>query len=262
MQDLKILYTPKKSLGQSFLINEKIVKAEAAHSDGKTVLEMGPGYGILTRELCKKAKRVIAIEKDEDLYRLLKGMKCRNLKLINKDFFRADPEEIEIENIDIMIANIPYALSSKIIEWLGENRMEAVLCLQKEFVERMIAPSGDREYSKLSVMTSLLFSVTKIMDVPKGNFRPMPKVDSSLIYMKPRGVKIGESERKIIGLIMQHKKKTLRSAVLDCSRQLDISKEVIAKVADTLELREARVFRLAPKEIFAVAEEIAASLKI
>ncbi len=262
MQDLKILYTPIKALGQSFLINEKIVKAEAAHSDGKIVLEIGPGYGILTGELCKKAKKVIAVEKDENLYMLLKGMKCKNLNLINKDFFKLSPDEIDIESVDIMIANIPYALSSKIIEWLGENGLEAVLCLQKEFVDRMIADAGSKEYSRLSVMTSLLFSVTKIMDVPRGNFRPMPKVDSALIYMKPKKVQIKELERKLIGLIMQHKKKTLRSAVLDCGRQLGIEKKALAEVADRLELREARVFRLSPEEILGIAEELGRSLKI
>src|SRR5690349_21760406 len=124
---------PIKSLGQNFLKNRDVAIAEAAHSYEKVVLEIGPGYGILTKELCKHAKRVIAVEKDANLYRFLTNeIKSKKLKLINKDFFKASDEELETEKIDIVIANIPYNLSSKVVEWLFTNSKQAVLCLQKE----------------------------------------------------------------------------------------------------------------------------------
>ncbi len=252
---------PKKSLGQNFLVNEKVVEAEAVHGVGKNVLEMGPGYGILTKMLCLKAKRVVAVERDQNLFKHLKAeIKSRKLKLINADFFDVSDADLELSDTDILISNIPYALSSKTIEWLSEKDMQAVLCLQKEFVEHMLAKEDTRKYSKLSVITSLSFSVTKIMDVPKGNFRPMPKVDSALIYVKPKGAQITALEMAVISALMQHKKKTVRSALIDSHSHLGRSKEQLSKIADTLDGKEQRLFKMRPHEILSLAKEISARL--
>jgi len=125
-------HRPKKSLGQSFLINEHYAEIEAAHAAGKTVLEIGAGSGMLTGKLCEVAKKVIAVEIDATLYNELKRrIKADNLKLINGDFFSISAEDLELKHIDIVIANIPYSLSSKTIEFLSENNLQAVLCLQK-----------------------------------------------------------------------------------------------------------------------------------
>ena len=136
----QVFLRPRKELGQSFLTNRSVAVMEAEHAHGKRVLELGPGYGILTRELCRYADRVVAVELDKDLFRMLKHeMAYENLKLISGDFFEVAEGELELKTTDIMISNVPYSLSSRIIEFLVEHRMQAVLCLQKEFVEHMLA---------------------------------------------------------------------------------------------------------------------------
>ncbi len=252
----------KKSLGQVFLVNSGIAEAEAAHSYDKTVIEIGPGPGILTNALCRNAKKVIAVEKDSDMCTILKHhVKSKRLKLINKDFFDATDEELELGKVDIVIANIPYNLSSKIIDWLGEKNMQAVLCLQKEFVEHMLAVPDTRSYSRLSVTTSLMFKVTKIMSVPKGNFRPIPKVDSTIIYMKPKEVKMEKRALGMIGLIMQHKKKTVMNAIQDSHSYLGKEKKELSQICAGISHRNERVFKLGPQEILKVATELDSLLK-
>jgi len=251
-------FMAKKRLGQNFLISERIAIAEAVHASGKKVLEIGPGYGILTKELCKRAKHVTAVEKDPYLYNTLKSsLSCRKLDLINCDFFDLNKETIEkIKNSDIMISNIPYNLSSKVIGFLAENSMQAVLCLQKEFIEHMLAKSGTEKYSRLSVYSQLSFSMTKIMDVSKGNFRPMPKVDSAIIYLKPKGNKISKDIAYIISMLMQHKKKELRNALVDSCESLGISKEKARNIANSIEKQNKRVYKMDPEEILQAAAEI------
>jgi 16S rRNA (adenine1518-N6/adenine1519-N6)-dimethyltransferase len=253
---------PKKSLGQVFLINEKIAVAEAEHAHGKTVLEMGSGKGILTKELLSRAKKVIAVEKDQRLCTLLNNnFNTKKLKLIHGDFFDVSDKELELKDVDIMISNIPYMLSSRTIEWLSQKRMQAVLCLQKEFVDHMLAPEDTDNYSKLSVISSLSFSITKIMNVPRGNFRPIPKVDSAIIYLKPKEVNITGVEMHIINALMQHKKKTVRNAMMDCEREFGKSKHEMSSVMEKLYIKDQRVFKLSPKELLAVAKELSENLQ-
>ncbi|HVA82670.1 MAG TPA: 16S rRNA (adenine(1518)-N(6)/adenine(1519)-N(6))-dimethyltransferase RsmA [Candidatus Aquilonibacter sp.] len=253
---------PIKSLGQNFLKNQDIAIAEAAHSYDKVVLEIGPGYGILTKELCKHAKRVIAVEKDANLYRFLKNeIKSKKLNLIHKDFFKASDEELDTDKIEIVIANIPYNLSSKVIEWLFANSKQAVLCLQKEFVEHMRAKCDTENYSRLSVMSELCFSMTKILDVSRGNFYPVPKVDSAVIYLKPRQVKISQSEKRLINLMMQHKNKTMRNALVDSHKYLNLKKPEIAEKISGIELITERAYKLQPQKILEVAKMASKLLK-
>ena len=252
----QIFMRPKKSLGQSFLTNLAVAQAEAEHADGKRVLELGPGYGILTKELCARAKSVVAVEIDRSLYSLLKSeIACENLRLINKDFFAATPAELGLDKTDIMISNVPYMLSSKVIEFLAKHRLQAVLCLQKEFVEHMLAESGTGKYSRLSVTSQLCFSMTALMDVPSGNFVPAPKVDSKIIYLKPREVKLSKKESEAINLLMQHKKKTVRNAILDT--HVKGARELAEKLGN----KDERVFKLSPQQILDVARDLASYLK-
>ncbi len=246
-----------KALGQNFLTSRRVAKAEAAHALGKNVLEIGPGYGMLTRELCMTAKRVVAVEKDKAICASLKmEMKQRNLKILNKDFFDASEEELMLGSTQIVVSNIPYSISSKVIEWLSVHKMEAVLCLQKEFVEHMLARQGTSKYSRLSVMSHLFFSITKIMDVSRGNFSPMPKVDSAIVYIKPSGAVIGKGELRIISLLMEHKKKTLRNALIDSHAYLGIERGRLAAVAERIDERDGRVFKMSPEELLETARKI------
>lgn len=263
LERTQVYFRPIRALGQHFLVNRAVAEIEAEHARGKNVLELGSGYGVLTRELCKRAKRVIAVELDKNLFLMLKStLKNKNLKLINKDFFEATSDELELESADLMVANVPYKLSSRVIDFLLEHRLQAVLCLQREFVQHMTAKPGTRNYSRLSVMFQLGFTHTKLVEVSRGSFRPMPNVDSIVIYIKPRGQSIGESERKIISAMMQHKKKTVKNALIDSCSHLEITSAWARALAESMGERESRVFKLSPEEILGVAKEVSSKQTI
>ncbi len=244
-------------MGQVFLISPHIAEIEAAHATGKNVLEIGPGPGILTRSLLRDAKTVVAVEKDYNLYTALKAnITSKRFRIIHKDFLDATDDELNLEKIDIMIANIPYSISSKVIGWLIEKKMQAVLCLQKEFVDHMLAEPNTRDYSNLSVTTSLCLRVTRIVEVNRNNFRPVPLVDSSIIYMKPLSDMPSRDELRIIAAMMQHKKKTVRNALIDSHGGLGMEKKEIAGMADGLKMKDERIFKLTPHELLYLSREI------
>ncbi|VVB77191.1 putative ribosomal RNA small subunit methyltransferase A [uncultured archaeon] len=253
----QVFMKPRKSLGQCFLTNQSMAIVAAEHAEGKRVLELGPGYGILTRELCERADRVVAVEIDRGLFGMLKTeLNYDNLTLINKDFFSASADELLLADTDIMIANVPYGLSSRVLDFLLEHRLQAVLFLQKEFAEHMSAEPGSRKYSRLSVMSQLGFSVTKIMDVPRGNFNPAPKVDSIILYIKPKDREITSGEKEMINLLMQHKKKTVRASVLDSFVRLGVGRKLLGEMIRGMQEGELRVFQMDPEEILALAKKL------
>lgn len=260
MPELKanlVLFTPKKSLGQRFLINSEIARREAAFAKGKGVIEIGPGYGILTKELAKVAKSVVAVELDHTLFLFLKGnIAEKNVRLINKDFLKTNAEELELETAEIIVANVPYSISSKVIEFVAEHGLEAVLCMQKEFVERMLARSGTREYSRLSVMSQLSFSMEKVLEVGRRNFYPVPKVDSCVMHLRAKGTTISPKNKEIISELMIHKKKTVRNAILCSSNYFKMKKEELREIAEGLAEKDTRIFQMKPQELVALAEKI------
>ncbi|MEM3476582.1 MAG: rRNA adenine dimethyltransferase family protein, partial [Candidatus Micrarchaeaceae archaeon] len=146
----------------------------AAYGKGRKVIEIGAGTGILTQQLAQQADKVLAIEFDKELCNELKKLSYPNLHIICNDFFSV--KETEFEDFDIVIANIPYNLSSKILFWLLLHDLEAVLCVQKEFAEHMLAKPSDKKYSKLSVFSQLSFFIEKVLNIPASCFSPMPSV--------------------------------------------------------------------------------------
>ncbi len=250
---------PSKRFGQNFLVNAKIAKTEANFATGRRVIELGPGFGMLTKELCKKADHVVAVERDNRLHEfLVDNMKSKKLELINSDFFKVGKEKLKA---DIMISNIPYNLSSKVIGWLGSMQMPAVLCLQKEFVQHMLAKPNTKHYSRLSVYCGLQFNLTYIMDVPPNDFYPAPKVGSALVYLKPKVLDVPKKSNEILSMLMMHKKKKLRNALLDSVKLLGIEKERAMKIADKMPNSAKRPFQLTPEEILETSDYIAKELK-
>jgi 16S rRNA (adenine1518-N6/adenine1519-N6)-dimethyltransferase len=212
-----------KKLGQNMLLDESVASMEASFGKGKCVVELGAGLGMLTKQLCKEAKRVIAIEKDKRLFDVLKSQVAYgNLELINADFFKLD--DSVTKGAEIMISNVPYNLSSRTVYWLQERGIPAILCLQKEFVEHMLAKANESSYSKLSVITSIYFKAELLREVKAGSFFPSPKVDSQVIKLDPTGRALAAGELKVLSLLMEHKKKTLKNALVDSSSELSIEK--------------------------------------
>lgn len=247
---------PKKRLGQNFLVNQHIAEFEAGFGEGKTVLEIGPGLGMLTRALLGCARKVIAVEKDREMHAILKrefADKGERLSLINKDIL--DIETGGIGKIDILIANVPYNISSKVLDLIAELKIDAVVCLQKEFVEHMLAANGTKKYSKLSVFSQLQFEVKLLKKINANNFYPAPKVDSAIIYIKFRK---GASKEilNIISFIMMHKKKTLRNAILDSRERLGLGSDNAKLFAARCGHSGEKVFMLSPEQLVKVADGI------
>jgi 16S rRNA (adenine1518-N6/adenine1519-N6)-dimethyltransferase len=181
--------TIKKKLGQNFLIDEEIARKEVEYcniSEKDVVLEVGPGKGILTKILLSKSKKVIAVEIDKELYKKLKKKFLnQNITLINKDILKLDFKDIPIFNK--IVSNLPFQISLPFtIKLLEYNFNQAILIYQKEFAERMVAKPGNKNYSRLSILIYYKSLCKIIEDIPNIKFSPIPKIDSSIVEIKPR----------------------------------------------------------------------------
>eukprot|EP00877_Chromochloris_zofingiensis_P004926 jgi/Chrzof1/14434/Cz09g02220.t1 len=181
-----------KSKGQHILKNPLVVQSivdKAGVKGTDVVLEIGPGTGNLTMKLLEKAKKVIAIELDPrmvlELQRRVQGTPYNNhLQIIHGDFMKVD-----LPYFDLCVANIPYNISSPLTFKLLSHRpafRAAVIMYQHEFAMRLVARPGDSLYSRLAVNTQLLARVSHLLKVGRNNFRPPPKVDSSVVRIEPR----------------------------------------------------------------------------
>lgn len=177
----------KKDLGQHFLIDKRALETIVETADIKPtekVLEVGPGMGILTRELCKRAKEVMAVELDPAMIGVVKTacIQFSNLWVKNEDILKFDTRELGIYKV---VANVPYYITSAIIRLFleAENKPEEmVLLIQKEVADRIAARPN--RMSKLSVATQFYGNPTVIATVPRTSFFPAPKVDSAIIKIK------------------------------------------------------------------------------
>lgn len=249
-------FKPKKGLDQHFLIDERVLNREVGYLDakGREVLEIGAGIGTLTEKLARVARKIVAVEIDTRAIPLLvhRLSAFNNVEIVNADFL-----EMEIESVDRVISNVPYAISSPLLFKLADIEFSrAVLCLQKEFVDRMLAKPGTAEYSRLSVMTGLAFNTELMEIVPRSAFFPQPRIDSAIVKLLPAKTKLDEFSSELINLLFQHKNRTLRAALLASARKMGLEKEEMAEIAKKLELKDRRVFTLTREEIVSLCGEL------
>ena len=179
----------KKSLGQHWLHDRQILAAiadEAELTSEDVVLEIGPGLGTLTSEILRRAKSVIAVEFDEELARKLPGQfPGKNLAVTQADILDFDLSSLP--HGYKVVANVPYYITSKIIQKLSEADDPpslAVVLVQKEVAERIAAGSG--EMSMLSVSAQVFFEAEVGIEVPREYFTPPPEVDSQTVILRRR----------------------------------------------------------------------------
>jgi len=208
--------SPSKSLGQNFLIDNNIIKKILDVSNplkNDSILEIGSGMGNLTSELSKKAKQIIAVEKDEKMCIILKNLNLKNVKIINKDILKVNLDKEIPQNYKV-IANIPYYLTSKLIRKLlesGNKPSNITLMIQKEVAERIC---HIKEKSNLLSLSVWFYAKPEIQFlVSKNSFYPKPKIDSTVIkitpYKKKRSKKFNEDFFKIIKAGFSHPRKQL-----------------------------------------------------
>ncbi|KAK7309322.1 hypothetical protein RJT34_05950 [Clitoria ternatea] len=181
-----------KSRGQHILINPRILDTivrKSAINPTDTVLEIGPGTGNLTLKLLEAANKVVAIEIDPRMVQVLQKRVHQfgllgKLRVMERDVLRT-----KFPMFDLVVANIPYGISSPLVAKLvygTPSFRSATLLLQKEFARRLLANPGDSEYNRLAVNVKLLADVEFVMDVSKRDFLPSPKVDSSVVIIRPK----------------------------------------------------------------------------
>jgi 16S rRNA (adenine1518-N6/adenine1519-N6)-dimethyltransferase len=248
-----------RGLSQNFLVDERVLSREASlcEPSGKTVLEIGPGFGFLTRLLAAAgAKKVIAVEKDARLIPILERELSAfpNVELVNADFLECGL------GAEVVASNVPYSVSSPILFKLAGMRFSrAVLCLQKEFVERMAARPGTREYSRLSLASQAAFRLERFGRVPSSAFHPAPEVDSAIIRVSPTGNALSGAEENMARLLFMHRKKTVRAALSDSHRALGIGKEEARAASESSGLAHKRVFTLARADVSLLSKLLATS---
>lgn len=245
-------FTFKKSLGQNFLINPDVCPEMAAAACDKNtgVIEIGPGIGVLTAELSARAKRVVAIELDERLKKILPVTLsgCDNVEIIYGDVMKADLKALISEKFSdcervAVCANLPYYITSPIVMGLLESRLpidSITVMVQKEAAERLCAKVGTREAGAVSVAVSYYSEPEILFEVERDSFMPPPKVDSAVIKLHIRDnppVLIRDEERffRLVKACFAQRRKTLVNTV---SNTLSIDKERIKKALSTLGLSE------------------------
>ena len=176
---------PKKSKGQNFLIDGRVADRHIAYAgirEGDRVLEIGPGLGILTERMADLPCELTCIELDDILAEYISQTFGDRLRLIHGDAVKVDFPEF-----DVFVSNLPYSVSTPIIFKLLDHRFRtAVVMVQKEFADRMVADVGSPDYSRLTVNLFYRADCEVMETVPASRFNPRPKVDSALVRITPR----------------------------------------------------------------------------
>lgn len=223
-------FRPKKGLGQHFLqdddMGRKMVSL-AGFRESDHILEIGPGLGALTLLLAGSVQKIIAVEKDPLLAaKLQKQMDLegiRNVTLVTGDILRLDFGDRSFfgEKSMGVIGNLPYNISSPILEKLIQNRElfhRAVLMFQAEFAKRVSASPGGREYGAMSVLIQYFARVSPLLEVPREAFSPVPKVDSMVLEMDfkrpyPQRALDEASFKRTVKGAFSHRRKTLLNSL-------------------------------------------------
>ncbi len=262
--------TLNKNLGQNYLIDKNKRNQIIGFGDvdkNDVVLEIGTGIGTLTIELAKKAKKVIAIEQDENICKILtkrlKDEKIDNVELINDDALKVD-----FPKFNKIISNLPYQISSPItFKFLDYDFDLAILMYQKEFADRMNGEVGSKNYSRLSAMLYFKCNVETLTNVSAESFIPKPKIDSTVIKMTPKENRISDDDFNIYSnftkALFQHRNKKIKNALID-SRHIisNIDKKILKKKLNAIEDDELneylskRVVELTPEEILFLSKKL------
>lgn len=230
----------KKKFGQNFLTDKNLLQkiVNSAKIDGLDVIEIGPGQGALTNYLVLQAKTVTAYEVDNDLKDFLYNLASKhdNLTVNFMDILEVDlPNDKEYH----VVANIPYNITSPIIFKLleSDNIKSATLMVQKEVCDRITASPGSKIYGALSVIIQYYMDVSKLMNVNRKLFHPVPKVDSAVFKMSRREATLNMEQEQLFLQIVKGAFHQKRKTILNnLSFSLDKTKEDVKAILDSLNI--------------------------
>jgi len=253
---------PKKRLGQNFAVDsallERMISYAFIHKDD-VVLEVGAGLGFLTRLLSSRCKRVVAVEVDPKLIKILREQLRgpQNVNLIEGDVLR-----VSVPLFNKVVSTPPYSISSPLLFWLLEKRFDcAVMTFQKEFAERLAAPVGSKDYGRLTVNTYYRAEVELLDDVPRNMFYPPPDVDSVIVRLKPRkrapfSVEDEEAFFELVQTVFTQRNKKVRNAIVPFLERRGIVGESARQLADSLPFHDKKVRELAPEDLGALTNKV------
>jgi len=255
--------TPNKLLGQNFMVDPSLYVKLCQYASLKSsdvVLDVGAGFGFLSRFLADKCKAVIAVEKDPRIAEVL----CEKVKhLTNVIVIKGDVLKAALPEFNKVISIPPYYLSSHLIPWLIERKIDcAVLILQKEFANRLVATIGSEDYGWLTVMTNQQAEIKLWDPVPKEMFYPQPEVDSIIFSLKPwskRSFEVKDElffKQMVKWLFTQRNKKLGKAITPFLKSNLKLSKKEAEKLALKLPFQDQRARQLSPKDFGELANAI------
>lgn len=264
--------TFSKALGQNFIIDPDVCpliveKSGVTQEDG--VLEIGPGVGVLTQEIAKKAKKLVALELDTRLIPVLGDTleDFPNAEVINADVMKTDLERLfaesfsDCENIHV-IANLPYYITSPIIMMLLESRLPVkaiTVMVQKEAGERLCADVGSRDAGAVSVAVNYYAVAEELFFVPRESFMPSPNVDSEVIKLTVReSAEFAPTDEKfffsVVKAAFSQRRKTAANGL---TSGLGISKDKIFAALENSGLAtNVRAEKLTMEQLYTLSEEL------
>ena len=212
----------KKSLGQNFLIDKNIIDkiVNILELKNKNILEIGPGTGNLTEGILKKGpKKVLVVEKDDNLVKLL-GEKFKDkIEVINKDILEIDENSLSDQTLTVF-GNLPYNISTEILcKWILNIRKITwfdylILMFQKEVADRIISNFNNKNYGRLTILANWRLDIKKICDISPLSFQPKPKIESTVLYFKPKKeffeLKNAKNLEKITRIFFMHRRKMIK----------------------------------------------------
>lgn len=241
---------PKKGKGQNFLVDDRVAERHVGYAGiakGDRVLEVGPGFGILTRKLIEASDDVTCIELDRILADYMRKTHGDRIELIEGDAVKVD-----FPPFDVFVSNLPYSVSTPIIfKLLDHSFRKAVVMVQKEFADRMVADVGSPDYSRLTVNLFYRAECRVREKVPRSRFDPAPRVDSAIVEIVPRPAPFRVLDEdmffKVTETAFNHRRKKIGTSLRSAG--------LIGRDADIPYL-DARIEDLRPVEIGEVADAV------
>lgn len=264
-------FTFSKSLGQNFLINPTVCPRMAELSgagQGVGVIEIGPGIGVLTNELCQLADKVVAVELDKRLLPVLDETLSEydNLKVINDDILKIDLHKLieeEFNGMEVVVcANLPYYITSPVIMKLLEDKLPIsaiTVMVQKEAAQRICAEVGTRQSGAVTVSVNYYAKPEMLFSVSAGSFMPAPKVDSAVLrlnILKEPVIDVSDENKffSVVKAAFSQRRKTLANSL---SSGLSMPKaEINELLAKSGVLANARAEQLGLKDFESIANNL------
>jgi len=250
---------PRRKYGQNFIVKRTFLERMVNYADlddNDVVLEVGAGFGILTEIMAKKAGKVIAVEKDP---KIIKALQDRLRDFNNVEIVHGDVLKVNLPTYNKVCANPPYSISSKLLFKLLEEKPETIiLTLQKEFVDRLIAAPGTKEYGRISIMVNYKATVKVLEYVPREYFYPKPKVDSALVEVRAlREPVVKVADERFFTLLVRElftqRNKTLKKALRLALHNLNARYEIPASLTYIL---SKRIYELTLEDCALITNEL------